>query len=62
MNCEMIKGCPRTWCGSVFTNRFESSLQGRTSSSALGIPRTAGSNQFAAEPKEYGAIPRPYQP
>jgi hypothetical protein len=44
MNCEMIKGCPRTWFGSVCTNRFESALQGHTSSLAEGILRTSGNN------------------
>jgi hypothetical protein len=44
MNCEVIKGCPQTWCGSVYTNRFESALQGHTSSSAEGILRTSGNN------------------
>jgi hypothetical protein len=45
MNCEMIKGCPRTWFGSVCTNRFErSALQAHTSSLAEGILRTSGNN------------------
>jgi hypothetical protein len=46
----MIKGCPRTWFGSVFTNRFEGALQGHTSSLAEGILRTSGNN-FALGPE-----------